>query len=93
MDLERAHKLSFQNRALLLSGIQCGCFCCLQVFPVESIAEWLHDKGGDTAVCPHCGIDSVIGEGLGFPVTREFLAVMHRRWFGSAISNHQPLVD
>ena len=35
-----------------------------------------------TAICPHCGVDSVIGEKSGFPITQEFLKAMHKRWFG-----------
>jgi hypothetical protein len=28
-----------------------------------------------------CGVDSVIGSAAGFPITREFLEAMNRRWF------------
>jgi len=36
---------------------------------------------GKTAVCAKCGIDSVIGELSGFPITPEFLEKMNRCWF------------
>jgi hypothetical protein len=36
---------------------------------------------GQTAICPRCGIDSVIGDESGYPVTREFLAAMKAHWF------------
>ena len=34
-----------------------------------------------TAVCPYCGIDAVIGESSGYPITAEFLKRMRKRWF------------
>jgi hypothetical protein len=41
--------------------------------------------GGDTATCPRCGIDSVLGSAFGFPLTPDFLATVQRRWFGPAL--------
>lgn len=46
-------------------------------FPTE-IKNWL---GEETAVCPHCGIDAVIGEGSGYPITKQFLEKMKQYWF------------
>ncbi|MRA69879.1 cytoplasmic protein, partial [Bacillus thuringiensis] len=35
----------------------------------------------NTAVCPHCGIDSIIGGSSGVRITEMFLSEMHKRWF------------
>ena len=46
--------------------------------------DWIGDEGldkGQTGLCPHCGIDSVIGDRSGFPITGEFLAKMKSYWF------------
>ena len=65
----------------------CGCFYCLKVFPPREILDWFDDhnvgegKEGATALCPYCGIDSVIGSASQFPSTAEFLSAMHRHWF------------
>ena len=66
----------------------CGCFYCLKIFSPEDIKEWLvaKDEGNlcdryGTAICPYCGIDSVIGESSGYPITKEFLAKMKEYWF------------
>lgn len=59
---------------------RCGCFYCLRVFDPSEIEEWIEDER-DTALCPYCGIDSVIGESSGYPLTREFLAEMQQYWF------------
>jgi hypothetical protein len=62
----------------------CGCFYCRAIHPPSEITEWVDEDpagGGQTALCPRCGIDSVIGDSSGFPVTLEFLEEMHRCWF------------
>src|SRR5262245_50647288 len=79
-DLRRAHDHSIRHFAELWRSGLCGCFCCLDVFEFEDVREWT--DGGQTALCPSCGIDSVIGDGSGFPITEEFLAAMEARWFG-----------
>jgi hypothetical protein len=59
----------------------CGCFYCCQMCAPSEV-EWLEELEG-TALCPHCGIDSLIGSASGFPVEDpEFLRVLHDHWFG-----------
>lgn len=74
-----AHKFSSKHRAELKKDKVCGCFYCLEIFHPNQIQEWWDDD--DTAVCPYCGIDSVIGESSGFPITEAFLGGMHKVWF------------
>lgn len=76
---ESAHKLSSNHRDQLKSGIQCGCFYCLHVFSSSEIQDWIDNE--QTAVCPYCGIDSVIYDHLGFQLTESFLQGMHHYWF------------
>jgi hypothetical protein len=75
-----AHKHSIHHRAEILASASCGCFCCLKIFPPSQIANW-YDQS-QTARCPHCGIDSVIGSGSGYPITADFLIQMEDHWFG-----------
>ena len=35
---------------------------------------------GETALCPYCGVDSVIGDASGFQLSEGFLQSMHKRW-------------
>ena len=84
-DLELAHRYSNNHKPELEKDNICGCFYCLTIFEPSEIEEWIIgdnpcDKRG-TAICPHCGIDSVIGESSGFPITVEFLLKMKKRWF------------
>lgn len=58
----------------------CGCFFCEETFSPTEITEWI-DKA-DTALCPKCGINSVIGDASGLPVSGPtFLREMHDYWF------------
>ncbi len=75
-----AHELSKSNKTELLDDTKCGCFHCLKIFHPKEIKRWLRDGGG-TAVCPYCGVDAVIGERAGYPVTEEFLREMREFWF------------
>ncbi len=76
-----AHVHSRFHRSELESSDLCGCFCCLAIFPPEQIHAWLEDEG--TALCPHCSIDSVIGDSSGFEVSQDLLSRMKAHWFGS----------
>ena len=78
-DIIEAHKHSSYHRKDLEKSEWCGCFYCLKIFPSSEIDEWT-DKG-NTAHCPHCWIDSVIGDVSGYPITKEFLESMHKHWF------------
>ncbi|PWT76084.1 MAG: cytoplasmic protein [Bacteroidetes bacterium] len=80
--LDYAHDSSFKNRITLASSNSCACFYCLQTFSPSVIEEWIEDKDADTAVCPFCGIDSVISEKSGLPISdSNFLKQMQERYF------------
>lgn len=62
----------------------CGCFYCCSIFSPHEIAEWIDEDAegvGQSALCPNCGIDSVIGSLSGFPIEEAFLKEMNRYWF------------
>lgn len=75
-----AHRHSINHRDHLLRDRVCGCFFCLAIFSTADITEWIADTSG-TAVCPFCGVDAVIGESSGYPITPAFLEEMQKRWF------------
>lgn len=75
-----AHKYSANHKDELTEDKVCGCFYCLNIFETTEIEEWCSDIMG-TAVCPFCGVDTVIGESSGYPITLEFLQKMNDYWF------------
>jgi hypothetical protein len=78
-----AHDHSSNHRPEILASRVCGCFYCRSIFPPTEIKNWVDPPGaeGSTALCPRCGIDSVLGDRSGFPITPEFLETMNRYWF------------
>jgi hypothetical protein len=67
----------------VVASQRCGCFHCLAVFEPDEIEDWVDERSGDdvTALCPRCGVDSVIGSTSGYPITKEFLREMKLHWF------------
>ncbi|WP_173391538.1 cytoplasmic protein [Rhodopirellula baltica] len=82
-DLITAHKHSSNHRDEIVRSDTCGCFYCMAVFQASEITEWIDEVDGvdTTAMCPSCGIDSVIGSAAGYPITADFLRAMHGHWF------------
>lgn len=78
-DYIRAHRHSSDHRAEVMASELCGCFYCRRIYSPDEIESWIDD--GQTAICPRCGIDSVIGSASGFPVTIDFLRRMKTYWF------------
>ena len=78
-----AHDHSSNHRAEVVDSTLCGCFYCCETFPSGDIEEWVDDVDGvgQTALCPKCGIDAVVGDRAGFGVSRGFLEMMRLHWF------------
>lgn len=74
-----AHRHSSRHRAEVERSDVCGCFYCRRTFAPSDITAWV---GGDTASCPRCGIDAVIGSASGYSIDAAFLNTMHELFFG-----------
>ena len=60
--MDNPSKLSYKNKQTILDSNNCGCFYCLSIFTKDKIKSWIDN--GDTAVCPKCNIDSVLGDSV-----------------------------
>lgn len=58
-ELKTVHRECYRNRTRIATAEKCSCFYCLREFNPESITNWV-DRNGTTALCPFCGIDSVL---------------------------------
>ena len=75
-----AHSHCTYNREELEKSSKIGCFYCMRIFHnYRDISSYC--DGGETAICPHCGKDSLIGDKSGFDITKTFLLGMHDVWF------------
>ncbi len=93
MDLLAAHAHAANNRAEIEASSLCGCFHCLAIFRPAEIIAWSGGgwdafgsaapagaSDGETALCPRCGSESVLGDKSGFPITPQFLTRMNEAW-------------
>jgi hypothetical protein len=79
MDIKLASEYSINNREQIKASEKAGCYCCLSIFSPKDINKYYDN--GMTALCPKCGIDSVIGSKSGYPINLEILQKMHHCWF------------
>lgn len=78
VELNNAHRHSYHNRKEIEQSFLCGCFSCNRTFPSSEVEDYIDE--GETALCPYCGVDTVIGEASGIQLSKEFLHNMHERW-------------
>ncbi len=94
-DLLSAHGHTAKNRTEIEASTHCGCFYCAKVFSPSDIVAWsgleLIDLDlpeaahAETALCPQCGSESVIGDKSGFHISVKFLNRMHEAWIARTI--------
>jgi hypothetical protein len=77
------HKTSMHNRNSLFVMEICGCFYCLREFEFHQISRWVDDD--DTALCPFCEIDSVLGFKTSPADTK--LSQMREYWFERTVKS------
>jgi hypothetical protein len=83
-DIIDAHRRCSNHRDAVLRAKRCGCFYCCAVFAPGEITDWVDPasddmQAGTTALCPKCGIDSVIPMDPGMDTA--FLQRMKEHWF------------
>lgn len=86
--LHSLHDLSWGD-ARVGGEEKCGCFYCMETFAAGEVDERVTNLAfdGQTALCPRCGIDSVLVgksvEKLGVKFDRGLLEEMREYWFAS----------
>jgi len=75
------HQYSASNQENILLSNKCGCFFCQKIFDSKLIsAHYINDKEGKTAVCPFCGVDSVLPDNK-VDLSPNLLEAMYKVWF------------
>ena len=82
-ELNAFYSHSIRNEESILKSDVCGCFHCISIFPLADIklSEMVVEKDGfKTAICPICGIDSVIGD-ASVEISAEILEALNGLYF------------
>lgn len=77
MDEKKCSELrerSFRNKGILKNADWCMCYHCVKRFKFDEIIEFVDE--GRTAMCPKCGIDSVLDD-----IDRNTIVDMHDQSF------------
>jgi len=76
-----AREHASRHRTEIRASVRCGCYFCFHTFPHTEIKAWVDSD--QTALCPACGIDSVIGDASKHRLDGRFLRQMHTHFFSS----------
>lgn len=79
-DVIKAHEYSLNNKKQIILSDKCGCFHCNKIFESKEVKEYIKDKE-ETALCPYCKVDAVIGDESHYPINEHFLKKMNKKWF------------
>ncbi len=94
-DLLVGYRFLTNNWAQIQASTACGCCNCQLTFLPADIVAWTGLDFDDvdnpeaiarqTALCPHCGSEAVLGNASGLPVDPQFLGRMNEAWFQRTI--------
>lgn len=79
MNLDEIYSHASGNKDEILESEICGCFFCESTFHSMEIAEWYEEE--QTALCPKCGFDAVIGSASGIKISQKILSMMNNCFF------------
>lgn len=77
-----ARKHASNHRAEIEASPRCACFFCFRTFANTEIKKWTDTN--QTALCPRCGVDSVLGSASNHRLDDTFLRGMHTHFFASS---------
>lgn len=77
--IKKIHAYASHNKALIEKSQKCYCFYCKNVMDSSEINRYLDEE--ETALCPKCGIDSIIPDGIDENIDKGIIEEMHDYWF------------
>jgi hypothetical protein len=73
-ELKKAHSHSYKNKDELSKSNKCSCFHCFQTFHSKEIETYLGEYDGkETALCPYCMFDTIIGDASGIELADDLI--------------------
>jgi NAD-dependent SIR2 family protein deacetylase len=78
-NIKNAIKYATSNEQDLRNSDQAGCYYCKKIYLASDVTEFIEDER--TALCPKCGIDSVLPSNSSIKLTPKNLAELNKYWF------------
>ncbi len=84
--IDEAHRLTIFHEEHILRSSRCTCFYCGYQFDPQREQDlvWWDEESpkGRTLTCPKCGIDCILGDASGYPITdKRFIRLATEMWF------------
>lgn len=80
-----------KNELEILNSHDAFCLFCRHHFSAREIKDWAEDDSGSVnAICPECGMDSVVGDASGFSLTHDELRDANMAIYGADFMAHNP---
>lgn len=77
--IEKAVKISANNKRAVKKSKNCGCYHCCRIFSAKDVD--LSVTYDTNAFCPSCGVDAIIPDFVVPELNLEMLEAMYKRWF------------
>lgn len=77
--IQEAIKYATSNKQSIQKSEKAACYYCLKTYNSSEVLEFIEPEG--TALCPKCGIDSVLPSNSPYELLPEVLKELHKYWF------------
>lgn len=88
ISLKSVKKHLHNNDVEILDSKECVCLACRRSFSARSVSDWFNDKGNNTALCPECGMEAVLGDASGIVLNHEDVLAISNLLFGKGYPKH-----
>ena len=78
-EMKGIHSHTLRNRKEIEASETCACLSCCETFASSEVVEYIDH--GETALCPICGIDAVIGDCTGVSMDLNTLSELNKEFF------------
>lgn len=69
-EFEDIYKHTKNNEIEIFQSKKCGCLFCTSIFDARKVNEWSGDGKNASAICPHCGMNTLIGDKSGHQIDK-----------------------
>ena len=78
-EMKGIHSHTMRNRKEIEASYNCVCISCCEIFYASKVEDYIDE--GETALCPICGIDAVIGDCTGISMDSNTLSELNKEFF------------